>query len=183
MFTLLYAGNLGLGHDLDTVVRALTHLNGQVNIRAVFVGEGKARLPLMNLTENLGLHNIKFQRPVPLYRLSDLLAEGDVHVVSQKLGTEGLIVPSKIYSVLAAARPTLFIGPNDCEPAVIVRESCSGIVVQPGDVHGTAEAIKQLASDPDLRREMGRRAREYYEEHFGRHKSVSRIIQVIESIT
>lgn len=46
----------------------------------------------------------------------------------------------------------------------------------------TVEALKRLTLDQELRREMGERARAYYEEHFGRDKSVSQIIQAIESI-
>lgn len=182
MITLLYSGNLGLGHELETVVRAVSRLDGQVNLKVLFVGNGKGLKPLKKLTVELGLDNIEFRQPVPLYKLSDILAIGDIHLVAQKSGTQGLIVPSKIYGVLAAGRPTLFVGPSDCESAMIVYKSQAGVIVKPGDIDGVADALEKLALNPKLRQIMGRCAREYYEKHFGRDKSVSRIIEVIETI-
>ncbi len=182
MLTLLYAGNLGLGHDLDTIVLAIAKINGKSNLKAVFVGEGKAKRTLEKRVEQLKLDNVEFRRPVPLYRLSELMAEGDIHLVSQKAGTQGLIVPSKIYGVLAVGRPTLFIGPSDCEPAIIVKQSRSGFVIPPGDVDGVVGVLKKLIFDQELRLKMGEQAKSYYKEHFGRDKSVLRIIQALESI-
>jgi len=182
MLTLLYTGNLGLGHDLETIILALAKINGDLSLQAVFVGDGKAKRNLEKQIKQLKFDNVEFRPPVPLYKLSELMAEGDIHVVSQKAGTQGLIVPSKIYGVLAAGRPVLFIGPSDCEPAMIVSKSRAGVVVQSGDIDGVAEAIKKLVLNPDLRREMGKHARQYYEKNFGRDISVSRIIKAIETI-
>jgi len=180
MTTLLYSGNFGLGHGLDTVLRAVHALNGDTTLRVLLVGSGKGLAEIHRLVEELGLPNIEFRLPVPLYGLSDLLASGDIHFVSQKPKTEGLIVPSKIYGTLAVGRPVLFIGPQECEVADIVRASSCGFVVAPGDVESTAQALSQLALDAELRRTMGQRARRYYEEKFGRERSVARIIDVIE---
>ena len=180
MVTLLYAGNLGLGHELETVLRAVHALDDDTNLRILLVGGGKGLAETRRLVEELGLPNIEFRPPVPLYRLTDLLASGDIHMVSQKPRTEGLIVPSKIYGTLAVGRPVIFVGPQECEVADIVRASGCGFVVAPGDVESTAQALSQLALDAELRRTMGQRARQYYGEKFGRERSVARIIDVIE---
>jgi len=182
MTTALYSGNLGLGHDLETIVSAVSQLNGQVNLTVRFVGTGKARSSLEHLVAQLALANVEFYPPVPLQRLPALLRRGDIHFVSQRVGTEGLIVPSKIYGILAVGRPTVFIGPKDSEVATIIRESSSGIIVRPGDVDGTAKAILELALDRELRIRMGRRAKEYYQKHLGQDKSVARIVRAIEAV-
>ncbi|HNY78483.1 MAG TPA: hypothetical protein PK316_16680, partial [Sedimentisphaerales bacterium] len=119
--------------------------------------------------------------PVPLEELSALLARGDIHLICQQAGTEGLLVPSKIYSTLAAGRPSLFIGPADCEVGRIVRDSGSGFVVEPGDVEEATDVLRRLATNPALQHGMGRNARIYYEQHFGRERSVSRIIGILEA--
>lgn len=178
--TLLYSGNLGLGHEFDMIVSALSQVNSGASVKAIFVGDGKAKHALGGLAKELGYDHIEFRRPVPLGELPGLLLSGDVHFVAQKQGTQGLLVPSKIYAVLAAGRPTLFVGPSDSEVAMIVNESRSGFVVEPGDAEALVDALRTLALDSDLRHTMGKRARRYYEEHFGRDKSVSRIIKVIE---
>ena len=182
MVTLLYSGNLGIGQDLGTVLRAAAGVNGRADLRILIVGGGKGLGEIRQLAAGLGLANVEFRAPVPLYRLPELLAGGDIHIICQKSGTEGLLVPSKIYSTLAAGRSSLFVGPADCEVGRIVHDSRSGFVVEPGDVRGASNALMNLVRSDALRREMGQNAKEYYEYYFGRHKSVAKIITIIEQV-
>lgn len=182
MITALYSGNLGLGHDLETIVQAVSILDGQVDLIVNFVGTGKARGSLEGLVAQLNLTNVKFYPPVPLRMLLVLLRKGDIHFVAQGPRTQGLIVPSKIYGIMAVGRPTVFIGPQNSEVGRIITESGSGIIVRPGDIDGAAGAIFDLALDRELRVKMGQRAHQHYKKHFGQVKSVSRIVQVIEAV-
>lgn len=182
MTKLLYCGNLGLGHELETILQAAHKLDHGFDLEIVFVGTGALQKRLKDLTLELGLDNVSFESPVPLFKLPELLAGGDIHLVSQKLGTEGLLVPSKIYGILSVGRPVLFVGPYDCEIASIIMTSGAGIIVRPGDVDGIVDALKRLASNPHIREAMGRCGKAYYQKHLGREKSVSRIIKAIESI-
>jgi len=57
-----------------------------------------------------GLDNFRF---LPYQRrdmLEDSLAAADVHLVSLLPALEGYVVPSKLYGILAAGRPLIFIG-------------------------------------------------------------------------
>ena len=179
---LMYSGNLGLGHELDTVVRALAKAEGRPELTGVFVGRGKMRQPLVELVSALGLTNVHFRPPQPLERLGRTLAIGDIHVVSQRPGTEGLIVPSKIYGILAAGRPVIYIGPENTDVSQIVRDSHAGIIVPNGDVEAFADAVRALANDGERRQDMGRRGREFYRKHFGKERSVDRIVGIIEGV-
>ena len=182
MITLLYSGNLGIGQDVDSVLHAAAQLKGEVSLHILIVASGKNLSSVKRLASDLQLENIEFREPVPLYRLPDLLAEGDIHLAYQRPGTEGLLLPSKIYGTLAAGRPSLFVGPADCELARIVRDSRSGITVEPGNVESIVAALRTLTQSPALRSKMGRNAREYYDVNFGRERSVSHIVQIIEAV-
>lgn len=182
MMTLLYSGNIGIGQDLGTVLRAVAQLKGNVDIAVRIVGGGKALPELKKLAAELALGNVEFSSPIPLYQLPDLLADGDIHVICQQPGTEGLLVPSKIYSTLAAGRPSLFIGLTNCEVGQILRDSGSGFVIKPGDVECATNTLIKLATSPQLRQNMGEKARRYYERHFGRDKSIQKIVDILESV-
>ena len=182
MVTLLYSGNLGIGQDLDTVLRAVACFNGDTDLHVLIVGGGKGFADIRWLVSELRLGNVEFRAPVPLYELPELLARGDIHIICQKRGTEGLLVPSKIYSTLAAGRSSLFVGPADCEVGRIVHDSRSGFIIEPGDVAGALNALMSLVHSAALRWEMGQNAREYYEYYFGRQKSVAKIITIIEQV-
>ncbi|MBN1941791.1 MAG: glycosyltransferase family 4 protein [Phycisphaerae bacterium] len=179
--TLMYSGNLGLGHELETALNAVAMLGDCPALRVRFVGGGKLRPKLQAMAKEMNLSNVEFAPPRPLAELSAGLAEGDVHLVSQRPGTQGLLVPSKTYGVLAAGRAVLYIGPADTETAQIVRSSGAGRMVPPGDAAGAADALRELIADADARKRMGLDARKYYEAHFGRDRSTGRIIDVIEA--
>ena len=182
MITLLYSGNIGIGQDLTTVLRAVACFNGDMDLHILIVGGGKGLAHTKQLATDLQLRTVEFRKPVPLYKLTELLATGDIHIICQKRGTEGLLVPSKVYGTLVAGRPSLFVGPHDCEVGRIVRDSRSGFVVEPGDVEGAFNALINLTRSEALRREMGKNAREYYGYHFGRQRSVSRIVEILERV-
>ena len=182
MIIIYYSGNLGLSHDLDTIVRPAVHANARADFQIRFAGNGKAKQPLYDLAAKLELTNIGFYPPVPLHKLPSMLREGDVHFVAQKHETEGLVVPSKIYGIMAVGRPTIFIGPHDSEVGMLIRESRSGIIVSPGDVIRAANAIVDLALDDELRKSMGVHARQYYQQHLSQERGVAQIIQAMESV-
>jgi glycosyltransferase involved in cell wall biosynthesis len=84
---------------------------------------------------------------------------GDLHIVTIRRGLEGVVVPSKLYSILAAGRPVLVVAAPESDAARIVCESGCGIVVDPDDPEAVARAIRELSNDPMRLAEMGRRAR------------------------
>jgi colanic acid biosynthesis glycosyl transferase WcaI len=182
MVTLLYSGNLGLGQEIDTILHAIARLNGEHDLQFLIVSNSKGRTDIQRLIKQLQLNNVEFRKPVCLMELPKLLALGDIHLICQKQGTEGLLVPSKIYSTLAAGRPSLFVGPLNCEVSRIIKQSKSGFVAQTGDVNGTFEALSKLAGSKSLRQEMGDNAKNYYQANFGRRKSVENIISIIQQV-
>jgi hypothetical protein len=52
----------------------------------------------------------------------------------------------------------------------IVRHGQTGFLLDPGDSDGLAAALAELARNPRLRTEMGRRARTYVEENHSLHR-------------
>jgi hypothetical protein len=71
----------------------------------------------------------------------------------------GLVVPSKIYGVLASGRPCLFVGPTESEAARLLHETDSGFVVEPGQAAQLASEILDWASNPTLHAAACRKAR------------------------
>ena len=67
-----------------------------------------------------------FQPDQPREQLAESLSVADVHLISLRPELEGLIVPSKYYSVAAAGRPAIFIGDPKGEIATILQRSQTG---------------------------------------------------------
>ena len=78
------------------------------------------------------------------------LSLADVHLISMRREMTGIVVPGKLYGVMASARPSLFVGPEHCETADTIRESDCGYTVRQGDVDGLVTALERLAADGQL---------------------------------
>jgi glycosyltransferase involved in cell wall biosynthesis len=107
-----------------------------------------------------GSRNVRFLPFRPASEIPHVMAAGDLHIITMKRGLEGVVVPSKLYSTLAAGRPILVVAALECDAARIVRESGSGLWADPDDPAAVAAAIRKLREDPNQLAEMGRRARE-----------------------
>jgi colanic acid biosynthesis glycosyl transferase WcaI len=169
-FVVGYSGNLGRAHEFETVIGAARLLRSNPRFAFLITGGGAKANALRASVQEQGLENFFFQSYQPAELLSDSLAAADVHFVSLLPALEGLIVPSKLYGILAAGRPVVFIGDTTSELAMLVRERQCGIAVGVGDSDGLAAELCALQADPARLESMGARARElalarYTKEH------------------
>jgi glycosyltransferase involved in cell wall biosynthesis len=128
-----------------------------------------------------GLSNVRFQPFRPAGEIPSVMAAGDLHVVTIRRGLEGLVVPSKLYEILAAGRPVLAAAPEESDAARIVREWDCGFVADPEDSSAVAEAVRRAMADPGGLADMGRRSR-LAAERFDRKNEVERFAGVVEEV-
>lgn len=146
-FLLVYAGNFGVAHEFDTFLRAARLLRDSHNaVRFLFVGDGSRRGEIERAIRRDDLSNVRLAPPCDFGCLGSLLAAGDAHLMSLDAAFHGLVVPSKIYNVLAAERPVVYAGPADGEPDRLIREFACGLRVAPGDAGALAEWVVRSAA-------------------------------------
>ena len=177
-FVVLHAGNLGFYGAWDTLLAAAKILSNE-NTGFVFIGDGANRAALESASRDL--QNVKFAPFRPVAQLPHVMMAGDVHVVTVKRGLEGVVVPSKLYSILAAGRPIIVVAPAECDAARIVVESGCGVAADPDDPAAVAAAIRELRAQPVRLEEMGRRARETAAK-YARVNELKRFVAIIESV-
>ncbi|MGC1795502.1 MAG: glycosyltransferase, partial [Candidatus Acidiferrales bacterium] len=156
-FVALHAGNLGFYGAWDTLLKAAEMLRNE-NTGLVFIGDGANRGALQARAREAP--NVRFLPFRPFEQIPQVMMAGDVHIVTVKRGLEGIVVPSKLYSTLAAGRPVLAVAAPRSDAARIVVESGCGLAADPDDPAAVAAAIRELRSDPARLADMGRRARE-----------------------
>jgi glycosyltransferase involved in cell wall biosynthesis len=74
----------------------------------------------------------------------------------------------------------MFVGPEQCEAARVIRENNLGWQGRPGDAEGLARAIEAAASSPAWCAERGLRARALFEAELDRPIAVARWRRVLE---
>jgi len=175
-FVVLHAGNLGFYGAWDTLLAAAKILSNE-NTGFVFIGDGANRAALESAARNEA--NVKFAPFRPVAQIAHVMMAGDLHIVTVKRGLEGVVVPSKLYSILAAGRPIIVIAPAECDAARIVVESGCGVAADPDDPAAVAAAIRELRAQPARLVEMGRRARETAAK-YARVDELERFVAIVE---
>jgi colanic acid biosynthesis glycosyl transferase WcaI len=144
-FRVLYAGNIGRAHPVDTILEAAALLHDEhPEIEFVFLGSGPRYEALAEERMKRGLDNIRLMPFQPLDKLREVMESGDVHLVSMKEEAAGMLVPSKLYAALASGRPCVFIGPAHSETAKVIGDFHAGVVTPQGDAAALAGHIKRL---------------------------------------
>lgn len=144
---LLYSGNLGLAHDIDTLVSAYDHhiKHGSGRIRLWVNGTGARLEPLRAACQarKLPLH---LSPPVPIEDLPAVLKAADAHLVSLRTPFWGYVLPSKIYACVALDQPILYIGPVQSDVHLLAsRRPRPYRQVDPGDVVACINALEDIA--------------------------------------
>ena len=158
-FVAMYSGNLGLAHTADEFIEAARRLRDHPEIVFLFVGDGPRMKEVRAAQEAERLSNIRFLDYFPREQLHASLSLADAHLISMRAEMTGIVVPGKLYGVMAAARPAVFVGPAHCETADTIRQSHCGIAVRLGDPEGLVEALTTLADDSVLANELGQNGR------------------------
>jgi colanic acid biosynthesis glycosyl transferase WcaI len=172
-FVVMYSGNIGLTQRLEDFVEAAALLQDEPQIQFVFVGQGARRNDLEQQTAALGLSNVTFCDYQPLDELSHSLGAGDLHLVPLIAELSRCLMPSKLYGILAAARPYLTNAPPSSELHEVTKSHNVGFTVEAGSPNAIAQAVRAAISDPAALKDMGRRARQLAEEQYSKTKSVN----------
>ncbi|WP_256546761.1 glycosyltransferase family 4 protein [Halobellus inordinatus] len=179
-FTILYSGNIGDFHDLETLVEAASEFENE-NVGFLIIGEGDNKSNIVSMAEDLGLKGdtVEFLPYQPWDNLPYSLTSADVSVVTVKKGFEGICVSSKLYTAMAVGEPVLTIAQPDDDESRIVDQFDAGIYVSQGDVDGIVDAIERWQSNPELVEEQGTNAREAFEENFTVDKSIDNYYRML----
>lgn len=175
-----YSGNFGEGHDFDTLVGAMEQVKADLRLRFQFIGGGRRRPALEAEVEKRALRNCSFHDYVSDDGLNQSLNAADICLVTVARGFEGLLVPSKLYGIMAVGRPVLYYGALEGDVPALVKRHDIGWVIAQGDADGMARALREAADDPQLRKRFGSNARKAFETHYDRPLATTRYLRVFE---
>lgn len=173
-FIVGYSGNLGRAHELGIILDAAELLRHRLEIIFLIIGDGNQKENLQSDVISRGLHNVIFKPYQPIEQLKYSLTLPDVHLVSLKPALEGLIVPSKFYSSIAAGRAVIFIGDQYGEIAQKVIQGACGVTVTPDNAIELARAIELLCNDVSACARMGSNARTMFEAKYSQAIAIGR---------
>jgi len=175
-FVLLHAGNLGFYGAWETLITAVSSLKEE-GVCLVFVGEGAQRARIESLAK--GATNVRFLSFFPARKIPSVLAAPDAHVITVRRGLEGVVVPSKMYGILAAGKPIVAVAVEETDAASLGAKFGFAVSADPDSPEAVASAIRSLARDSVKVRSMGRAARAAAPD-YDRVKELQKFVKIIE---
>lgn len=166
-FVCSYIGTIGMASGLEVVLRAARLLKGEGrdDIAFLLVGDGAIKAELEKKARGEKLDNVVFAGLQPKNAVPEFLAASNaclVHLRKQELFTT--VFPSKLLEAAAMRKPVI-LGVEGYA-AEYLRNAGGGVAIPPENEIELAYAVKKLASDADLCRQMGDSAAAYLSQHF-----------------
>jgi colanic acid biosynthesis glycosyl transferase WcaI len=175
-FVLLHAGNLGFYGAWQTLLAAARELEGD-GVGLVFVGDGAQRASLEAAAARST--NVRFLPFFPPTKVASVLAAGDAHVITIKRGLEGVVVPSKMYGILAAGRPIVALASQQTDAASLGAREGFGVAADPDNPAELVAIVRALLGDPQRLAEMGTAARTAAS-RYARANETLKFVQILE---
>lgn len=153
-FVVLYSGNMGFTHNVETLVEVAEKLKNEERIHFLFIGNGKKKQELIETVNDKQLLNCSFLDWQPFDVLPYSLASADLGVVTLNDETALTSVPSKTFNLLAVGAPLLCITSEQSEIAKIVSKYDNGFVCPATKPEKIAEFILDLTTNQNLHKQM-----------------------------
>jgi len=177
-FVLVHAGNLGFYGAWNSLVSA-ARLLANDGVGLVFVGDGAQRSEIEAAAAGSG--NIRFLEFFPASKIPSVLAAADAHVITVKRGLEGVVVPSKMYGILAAGKPIVAVAPKETDAVSLGIRRGFAVAADPDRAAEVVSAVRGLVSDPHKLKTMGQAARAAAPD-YDRVKELQKFVEIIDHL-
>lgn len=167
-FNIVYTGNIGRFHDIETILDSALKLKDNNMIKFIFVGEGYKKKLIEDFTKKNNLKNIKLIGYQYGEDYNQLLNSANIFITTLDKGIEGLGVPSKTYSYLAAGKPIIAIMNLNSEIGSLVENEKLGIRVDSGESDKIVEYIINNIKDVNLYKKIEKNIFNIFEKKYER---------------
>ena len=179
----MYSGNLGRYQPLEVMIGASNELRNRKDMVFVFAGDGGKRQKIQEMAASLKLKNVMFIPFQPLERLAESLSMADMSLIGIYPENEGVIMPSKLYGLLAVGKPIICVSDPKSEVVEILNHAKAGVHSSIDDPRELAQKIVSLLDDTQKAQEMGANGRRYFLEHFERKKITKQWKEMLKKVS
>jgi glycosyltransferase involved in cell wall biosynthesis len=178
-FLVTYCGNMGLSQNLEMLLEVAVEFTSFEDIHFVLIGDGACRPSLEKLINGNTFNNITLLPFQPYDDIAHVFSLGDISLVLSKANVGASAVPSKTWSIMAAARPLLASFDLDSDLCSMINGAECGVCVRAEDKNAFKDALINLYASRDILSEMGENGRKYVLEHCSSTTNPGRYAEII----
>jgi glycosyltransferase involved in cell wall biosynthesis len=175
--TILYSGNMGISHDIDSILQAAKILKNEENIAFLLIGEGEKWQDAVDFQKDNNLTNLQVLPFQPEKKLPYTMSLADIALVALDDGAEGLMIPSKMFYYMAAGAAVIGICKGRNDVSNIIQNTNCGITIEPKKPEELAAIIKELSKDTKKLRKFKECARKSSVSNFSRNACMEKLNQ------
>ncbi len=155
---LLYAGNIGMAQEWATLIEVARRTKGKP-IDYYVIGEGVMRSYVADKIKEYDLDNVRLLPYQPRELMPQIIAFSDIQYIFMEPDIAAQGFPSKVYTIMASAKPLLVCSPDDTPIVNFLRDTGCARIVTASDVTAKADEICRWLErvTPAELTEMGRK--------------------------
>ena len=157
-FIIQYSGNLGAGHNIETLIQTAVLTRYDEQIFYLITGRGSKIEAVKTMIKRYGLSNCRVLPFQPDNMIRYSLAAADLSVVLVEDKIAGVSIPSKVYNLMAVGSPIISIAPVTSEISKLVLRFGNGRNFEKDDIEGLAEFITEMKDSPEILRSFRERS-------------------------
>ena len=182
-FYICYSGNIGHSQNMRMLLNTAKELKTDLpEVRFVLIGDGAAREEVEAFIKDEVIDNVIMLPFQPYEDIAHVFSLGDAGLIISKPGIGNSSVPSKTWSIMAAARPVLCSFDDDSELSRLIKEVGCGVTAQAEDgTENLKKAIYTLYNSKKTNAEIGALGRKYLTEYLDKDKCVGMYIETIKN--
>ena len=177
----LYSGNMGISHDIDSMLDAALLLRDREDIVFIFIGLGEKWNDAKLFAKKHGLGNVKVFPFQAEDRLPYTITLGAISLVALDQGAEELMVPSKVFYYLAAGSSIIGICQGQNELQNVIDNCECGICIPPKSPNLLAQEIASLVDDRSRLLDFQKNARNAAVKYYSRPIGINKFVSVFRS--
>ena len=181
-FKLVYTGNLGIAQDSDLIIDFIKNNQNGKNISFVIAGHGNKINEFKQLETDLNFDNLYIYDFLHDEEYEKLLLLADAFVLSLKKELSGLASPSKLYSYLAAGKPTIAIIDSNSQLAQFISSENIGLISDSNSFSELTKLVMVLQKNKKAYIEMCQNTVNLFNRCYETSMATDKYIELMENI-
>jgi glycosyltransferase involved in cell wall biosynthesis len=179
-----FVGTFGPWHGVLVLAEAIKATPGDLHLRFLMVGSGSLHAEVRRmLSDDTNVRRVIFTGPVAHKEVPALLDACDILVsphVPLTDGSEFFGSPTKLFEYMAMEKA--IVASRLGQIGDVLSDGDTALLIEPGDPAELASAICRLAESPELRKHLGKKAREtVIQKHTWKHNA-QRVLDAYKSV-